>query len=84
MISITGETDCRVLVASTVLCYHHHHYHMLDLALFPSTELAGFRMVIVFTTPRRFVRSHAFSFASPSFLYLILYLSLHFCNESTF
>ena len=32
-----------------------HHHHKLDPILSPSTELAGFRMVIVFTTPRHFV-----------------------------
>ena len=32
---------------------------MLDPVLSPSTELAGFGMVIVFTTPRHFVRLHA-------------------------
>ena len=34
---------------------------MLDLVLSPSTELTGFRLVIVFTTPRHFVRSYASS-----------------------
>ena len=45
----------------------HHHYHMLDPVLPPSTELAGFRIVIVFTTSRHFVRSHASSFTSQFF-----------------
>ena len=36
----------------------YHYHHMLDPVLSPSTELAGFRMVIVFTAPRHFVRSH--------------------------
>ena len=47
---------------------------MLDPVLSPSTELAGFRMVIVFTTPRNFVRSHASSITSPFFFIFILYL----------
>jgi len=32
--------------------HHHHHWSSLDLVSFPSTELAGFRMVIDFTTSR--------------------------------
>ena len=40
---------------------------MLDPVLSPLTKLAGFCVVIVFTTPRRFVRSHASSFTSPFF-----------------
>ena len=44
------------------------HHHMLDPVLSPSTELAGFRMVIVFTTPCHFVRSLASSFPSPFFV----------------
>ena len=43
------------------------HHLILDPVLFPSTELTGFSMVIVFTTPRRFARSHAFSCTSPFF-----------------
>ena len=42
-------------------------YHMLDPVFSPSTELAGFRMVIVFTIPSHLVRSHASSFPSPFF-----------------
>ena len=35
-----------------------YHHHMLGSVLSPSTELAGFCMVFVLTTPRHFVRSH--------------------------
>ena len=35
-----------------------YHHHMLGSVLSPSTELAGFCMVFVFTTPSYFVRSH--------------------------
>ena len=35
------------------LVYHHHH--MLNPVLSPSTQLAEFLEVIVFTTPRHFV-----------------------------
>ena len=34
------------------------HHLILDPVLSPSTELTGFRMVIVFTTPRHFDLSH--------------------------
>ena len=44
-----------------------YHHHMLDPVLSTSTELAGLRIVIVFTTPRHFVRSHASSFTSSFF-----------------
>ena len=45
----------------------YHHHFMLDPVLSPLTELAGFRMVIVFTTPHHFVQLHASSFTSPFF-----------------
>ena len=40
---------------------HESSYHMLDPVFSLSTEWAGFCMVIVFTIPRHFVRSHASS-----------------------
>ena len=40
---------------------------MLDPVLFSLTKLARFCMIIVFTTPRHFVQSHASSFTSPFF-----------------
>ena len=49
---------------------------MLDQVL--STELARFRMVIVFTTPRHFVRSHASIFTSPFFI-LFFTCFFHVC-----
>ena len=45
----------------------------------PSTELAGFRMVIVFTTPRHFVRSRASSFPSPFFFISFCTCFFHVC-----
>ena len=60
------------------LRYRNHH-HMLDPVLFPLTELAGFYMVIVFTTPRHFVRSHASSFTSPFFFISFSTCFFHVC-----
>ena len=61
-------TGCLLnLVASKLSLVGHHHHHILDPVLFPSTDLHGFRLVIVFTTPCHFVRSHASSFTSPFF-----------------
>ena len=54
-------------VASPKIILSCHHHQMLDPILSPSTELAGFRMVIVFITPHHVVRSHASSFISPFF-----------------
>ena len=54
-------------------------YHMLDPVFSPSTELAGFRMVIVFTIPRHFVRSHASSFPSPFFFISFSTYFFHVC-----
>ena len=52
---------------------------MLDPVFSPSTELAGFRMVIVFTIPRHFVRSHASSFPSPFFFISFSTCFFHVC-----
>ena len=52
---------------------------MLDPILSPSTELAGLHMVIVFTTPRHFVRSHASSFPSPFFFISFSTCFFHVC-----
>ena len=54
-------------------------YHMLDPVFSPSTELAGFRMVIVFTISRHFVRSHASSFPSPFFFISFSTCFFHVC-----
>ena len=67
---------CRFLSVSIL---HHHHHHMLDRVLSPSTELAGFRMAIVFTTPRHFVRSHSSSFPSPFFFISFSTCFFHVC-----
>ena len=45
-----------------------NHHLNLDPVLSPSTGLAGFRIVIVVTTPRHFLRSHASSFTSLFFI----------------
>ena len=58
---------------------HFHHHFMLDPVLSLLTELAGFRMVIVFTTPRHFVRSHASSFTSPFFFISFSTCFFHVC-----
>ena len=61
---------------------------MLDPVLSPSTGLVGFRMVIVFTTPCHFVRSHAFflffhshlaSFSTPFFFVSFSTCFFHVC-----
>ena len=52
---------------------------MLEQVSSPSTELAGFRTVIVFTTPRHFVRSHASSFTSPFFFISFSTCFFHVC-----
>ena len=52
---------------------------MLDPVLSLSTELAGFRAVIFFTTPRHFVRSYASSFPSPFFFISFSTCFFHVC-----
>ena len=52
---------------------------MLDPVLSPSMELARFHMVIVFTKPRHFVRSHASSFTSPFFFIAFSTCFFHIC-----
>ena len=54
-------------------------YHMLNAVFSPSTELARFRLVIVFTIPRHFVRSHASSFSSPFFFISFSTCFFHVC-----
>ena len=54
-------------------------YHMLDPVLSTSTELAGFRMVIVFTMPCHFIRLHASSFPSPFFFISFYTCFFHVC-----
>ena len=44
-----------------------HHHLIFNSLFFSLTELSGFRMVIVFTTPRHFVQSHASCFTSQFF-----------------
>ena len=54
-------------------------YVGLDPVLSLSMELAGFRMVIVFTTPCHFVRSHASLFTSPFFFIWFCTCFFHAC-----
>ena len=56
-------------------------YHMLDLVFSPSTELAQFRIVIVFTILRHFVRSDASSFPSPFFFISFSTCFFHVCFD---
>ena len=66
-----------VLLDTSVAANSHHH--MLDPILFPLTELAGFCMIIVFTTSCHFIRSHASSFTSPFFFISFFTCFFHVC-----
>ena len=83
-LSITTQTLYQLSYQISITVYglangYHHLHHMLDPIFSPSTELAGFRMVIVFTIPRHFVRSHASSFPSQFFFISLSSCFFHVC-----
>ena len=85
-LKLVSLNSCCVSNSTTTIQFDHqvqHHiiisYHMLDPIISPSTELTEFRMVIVFTIPRHFVRSHASSFPSPFFFISFSTCFFHVC-----